>query len=123
MTTSQGRNEHVLRTVRAQRQRRARRRWLGTCLALGLLIYVMVFGDAGWLAVRDAKDRVDDLRTELDELQTERAELEAATAELREPAGFELERTAREMYRMQRPGEEVHHLVGGDDSHASPEAP
>ncbi|HKK70016.1 MAG TPA: septum formation initiator family protein [Candidatus Krumholzibacteria bacterium] len=108
------RDAPFVRSIRAQRRRRQRRHWLGVGFALALLFYVMIFGDAGWLAVRDAEEQVGDLRAELETLRTERAAHERATEALLEPGGHELERVARELYRMQRPHEEVHHLVGGE---------
>ncbi len=116
MRRSVDRDAPFVRSIRAQRRRRQRRRWLGIGFALALLLYVMIFGDAGWLAVRDAEEHVEDLRGELHTLRAEREAHERATEALLEPGSHELERVAREHYRMQRPHEEVHHLVGGERS-------
>ena len=118
-----GRDEHLLRRMKAQRDRRLRRRWIGLGLVAVLIGYVVVFGDTGWLAVRDAQKDVDEREALLTALEDATAADEKALRELEEPGGHALERIARERYRMQRPGEEVYHLVGEDESEESRDAP
>ena len=95
------------------RRRGGSRPWWGLLLAVGLVAYLLVFGDAGWLAVRAENDRVRELREEVAEARARQAEFESRTRALRQPGSHELERIAREEYRMRAPGEEIHHIVGG----------
>jgi len=112
---SRGRNEAFFRRIQAQKERKRRRRWIGLGLVSAALVYVTVFGDAGWLAVRDAQRNVEEKQAAIDALEAETAADSAALAELEVEGGEALEATARELYRMQQPGESVYHLVGGSD--------
>ena len=118
-----GRNEHLLRRMQAQRDRRVRRRWIGIGLVAALLTYVVVFGPTGWLAVQDARQEVEDLEARIAAEEMAAAEAEAALEALEEAGGHALERLARERYRMQRPDEEVFHLIGGEAAADGDESP
>ena len=91
--------------------RSARTRWWGLALGLALLLYLALFGQGGWLAVHAEAVAVEDLERENAAAERLIESLQARQAAYDEPGSFELERVARERYRMQRPGEEVLHLV------------
>jgi cell division protein FtsB len=86
-------------------------RWIAAfavSLVLGLLA---VFGSGGWLVAHREAVAVRQLDAELAAVEAERRDVEERISALLEPGGFELERIAREEYRMRAEGEEVIHLV------------
>ena len=101
----------------ARRPGRARP-WLGLGLAVVVVGYLLIFGDTGWIAVRKEARAVATLRSELDRTTALEASTRASNSELLRPASEELERIAREEYRMRGEGEEVHHLVGTHETDA-----
>lgn len=117
---STGPRENTFWRAPEQLRRPGRTRpWLGLGLAVLVVAYLLVFGDSGWLAVRAEERAVAELREELARTRDLEAQARARNAELLEPGSEELERIAREQYRMHREGEEVHHLVGGQESDAA----
>ena len=82
-----------------------------TGVIAAVLLLAALFGSDGWMVLREEAAVVEDLDAELAGLEAELAESRARTEALVEPGGLELERVAREEYRMHAPGEEVILLV------------
>jgi cell division protein FtsB len=116
---SRARGEIFWRAPERVRRPRRARPWLGLGLVLAIVTYLLVFGEAGWLAVRAEQNAVGELTSELERIRAQTAAVQARDAALARPQSDELERVAREQYRMRREGEEVHHLVGGGDDEES----
>jgi cell division protein FtsB len=72
-----------------------------------VLVLAALFGSDGWMVVRKEAAVVEALDGELAGVEVELEESRARTEALIEPGGLELERVAREEYRMHAPGEEV----------------
>ena len=89
-------------------------KWIVTWVLAAVLVLAALFGSDGWMVVRKETAVVDDLDGELAGLEAELATSRARTEALVEPGGLELERVAREEYRMHAPGEEVILLVPPD---------
>ena len=96
---------------------RPRARWWGLAVGATVAAYVIVFSESGWLRVRAEQVAVERLERENRAAELVLDEMRTRLEQLEQPASAELERVAREQYRMHAPGEEVLHLVDrGDDS-------
>ncbi|MBI4461288.1 MAG: septum formation initiator family protein [Acidobacteria bacterium] len=86
-------------------------RLLLAALALGLLALVVhtIFGEHGYLALRQQQREYERLRQEIQSLQEENQRLEEEIKVLRSDPRA-LERVAREELKMARPGEKVYSL-------------
>lgn len=87
------------------------RRVLLTVLGLGLLALVVhtLFGEHGYLALRQQQREYERLRQEIQALQEENRQLEAEIKALKNDPRA-VERIAREELKMARPGEKVYSL-------------
>ena len=86
-------------------------KWIVTWVLAAVLVLAALFGSDGWMVVRKEAAIVEDLDGQLAGLEADLEESRARTESLVEPGGHELERVAREEYRMHAPGEEVILLV------------
>lgn len=85
--------------------------WLPILLAvLGILVYVFVFGENGFLRERQLRNDMQALGREIDDLQHDGEELEAAIAEI-EAGGPEVERLGREQLGLIKKNEVTYRLV------------
>ena len=96
-------------------------KWIVTGVLAAVLILAALFGSDGWMVVRKEAAIVEGLDGQLAGLEAELEESRARTEALVEPGGLELERVAREEYRMHAPGEEVILLVPAE-TEEEPEA-
>ena len=85
--------------------------WLPILVAaLGILIYVFLFGENGFLRERQLRKDMQALESEIDALQREGEELKAAIAEV-EAGGPEVERLGREQLGLVKENEVTYRLV------------
>jgi cell division protein FtsB len=91
-------------------------KWIVTWVLTAVLLLAALFGSGGLMVVRKEAAAVDALDAELLAVEAELSESRARTEALVEPGGLELERVAREEYRMHAPGEEVILLVPAEGS-------
>lgn len=81
--------------------------------------YVIVFSESGWMRVRAEQIAVERLERENRAAELVLEEMRTRLVRLEQPGSAELERVAREQYRMHAPGEEVLHLVDRRDESPS----
>ena len=96
-------------------------KWIATGVVAVLLILAALFGSGGWLMARQEAAAVAELGAELEVAEIDLSAVRDRTEALVEPAGFELERLAREEYRMHADGDEVIHLVPATTGSAEPD--
>jgi cell division protein FtsB len=74
-------------------------------------VYTLAFGESGWFSLSHQEAEVESLEEQIESLQQAQGEIRMQLENLEEPAGFELERVARDEYGLVREGEKVLHVV------------
>jgi cell division protein FtsB len=88
-------------------------------LGVGWMLYTLVAGQQGLLAIRELRAERDRLRAESTALGDEIAALETRLAETSDDP-HRLERVAREVYGLARPGETVYRITPVSSSGSMP---
>jgi cell division protein FtsB len=89
-------------------------------LVVGVVSWVVVFGETGWRRVHAEEETVRELREQVDQLRASTEEVRRRVEEIREPASPLLEKIAREQYLMKREGEEVYHVLEAEPEERDP---
>ncbi len=108
-------NRRFYRVEGGRRRRHHLSRWILGSIGVTGAIWVLFFGETGWLRVRAEEHAVQALREESAQLQARTLELQQQVTEIQRPASPLLEKVARERYLMKRKGETVIHVLDASE--------
>jgi cell division protein FtsB len=90
---------------------------------LGLVVYVLLLGEGGWLRVAGLNAEVNELQGKLETLKSQQQTVKDELDDLARPGSLTLEKVARERYGMHRDSEKVLHVLGAGGESLAPKAP
>jgi len=84
--------------------------WAVLALLAGLVLYAFIFGQNGWLEIRNSRQRIQELEQSVGVLEEENKDLEEEISDLKKDP-LALERKAREELWLMKPNEKVIVLI------------